>query len=122
VQDRGERLFDVPLLVGIVDPQDELPSVPPGEEPAEQRGPHSANMQVSGRTRCEAGANCHFGLFGLRSIGESPIISAMPRTVHTSLQYLSFRQAKLGEGATYSSLPERRNGERISPVVIRRRL
>ena len=49
VEDRLQRLFDVPLLIGVVDPQDELPAVLPGEEPIEQRGAYPADVQVSGR-------------------------------------------------------------------------
>ena len=57
VEDRLQRLLDVPLLIGVVDPQDELPAVLPGEQPIEQRGANPANVQVSGRTGSEAGAD-----------------------------------------------------------------
>ena len=56
VEDRLQRLLDVPLLIGVVDPQDELPAVLPGQQPIEQRGPHAADVQVSGRAGGEAGA------------------------------------------------------------------
>ena len=57
VEDRLQRLFNVPLLIGVVDPQDELPSVLPGEEPIEQRSAYPANVQVSGGAGSESGAN-----------------------------------------------------------------
>ena len=59
VQDRRQRLLDVPLLIGVVDPQDELAAVPPGEQPAEQGRADAADVKVSGRTRSEAGADGH---------------------------------------------------------------
>ena len=44
-----ERLGHVPLGVGIVDPQQELPAVLPGEQPVEQRRAHAADVQIAGR-------------------------------------------------------------------------
>ena len=35
-EDRPQGLLDVPLLVGVVDAQDELAAVVPGKQPAEQ--------------------------------------------------------------------------------------
>ena len=67
VEDRLQRLVDVPLLVGVVDPQDELPAVLPGEEPIEQRGANAADVQVSGRTGSESGANGHGGRWSVVS-------------------------------------------------------
>ena len=61
VEDRLQRLFDVPLLIGVVDPQDELPSVLPGEEPIEQGGADSADVQVSGGAGSKTGADGHRG-------------------------------------------------------------
>ena len=61
VEDRLQRLFDVPLLIGVVDPQDELPAVLPGEKPIEQRGADAANVQIAGGTGSESGANGHGG-------------------------------------------------------------
>ena len=55
VEDRLQRLLDVPLLVGVVDPQNELAAMLPGEQPIEQRGPDAANVQISGRTGSEIG-------------------------------------------------------------------
>ena len=49
VEDRLQSLLDVPLLVGVVDPQDKLPTVLPGEEPIEQGGADPADVEVSGR-------------------------------------------------------------------------
>ena len=57
VQDRRQRLLDVPLLVGVVDPQDELPAVLPGEQPAKKRGANAADVKISGRTGCESSAD-----------------------------------------------------------------
>ena len=57
VEDRLQCLVDIPLLVGVVDPQDELAAVLPGEEPVEQRRANPANVQISGGTGGESGAN-----------------------------------------------------------------
>ena len=59
VQDRRERFVDVSLRVGVVDPQNELPALPFGEQPIEQRRPHAADVQVAGRAGGEASANGH---------------------------------------------------------------
>ena len=61
VEDRLQGLLDVPLLVGVVDPQDELPAVLPGEEPIEKRGADSADVEVSGGAGGESGADGHSG-------------------------------------------------------------
>jgi hypothetical protein len=42
VQDRGQSLFDVPLLIGIINSEDELPSIPTCEKPAKQRSSNTA--------------------------------------------------------------------------------
>ena len=67
VQDRRERLLDVPLLVGVVDAQDELAALPFGEQPVEQRRPHAADVQVAGRAGSETSADGH----GLRDADAS---------------------------------------------------
>ncbi len=46
--------------VRIVDPQQKLPAVPTRKQPGEQSGAHSADVQVTCRTRSEAGANHAF--------------------------------------------------------------
>ena len=57
VQDRGQRRLDIPLLIGVVDPQQELPAMPPGKQPTEQRRAHAADVQISGRTGSKTGAD-----------------------------------------------------------------
>src|SRR5262249_25559040 len=47
VEDRLERLGDIPLLVGVVDAQDELAAVLAGEEPVEQRRADAADVKVA---------------------------------------------------------------------------
>ena len=59
VQNRRERFVDVPLRIGVVDPQNELPALPFGEQPIEQRRPHAADVQVAGRAGSEASADGH---------------------------------------------------------------
>ena len=59
IENRLERLVDVASDVSVVDPQDELPAVLPGEKPVEQRRANPADMQVAGGTGGEAGANSH---------------------------------------------------------------
>ena len=59
VEDRLQGLVDVPLLIGVVDPQDELPAVRAGEQPAEQGRADPADVQVAGRTGSKSRANRH---------------------------------------------------------------
>ena len=59
---RLHRIFDVPFLVGVVDPEDEPAAVVPGEQPVEQGGPHSADVQEAGRAGSEPGSYTH-GVF-----------------------------------------------------------
>ena len=40
---------DIPLLIRVVDAQDELAAVLAGKQPIEQGGPHAADVQVTGR-------------------------------------------------------------------------
>ena len=61
VQDRLQRLLQIALLVRVVDPEDVLAAVVAGEEPVEQRRPDTADVEMSGRTRCETRADGHIG-------------------------------------------------------------
>ncbi len=56
-QDRLQRLVDVALPVGVVDPQDEAAAVAAGVEPVEQRRAHAADVQETGGARREARAD-----------------------------------------------------------------
>jgi hypothetical protein len=56
VEDRGQRIGQIPLRVGVVDPQDELAAMAAGEEPVEQRRAHPADVQVTGGRGGEANA------------------------------------------------------------------
>ena len=56
VEDRRQRVGEVPLRVGVVDPQDELPAVVAREEPVEERRAHPADVQVAGGRGGEADA------------------------------------------------------------------
>jgi hypothetical protein len=47
----------VPLLVRVVDPQDKLTAMFPGEQPIEQRRADAADVEVSSRARGKAGTN-----------------------------------------------------------------
>ena len=62
VQDRLQCGFDVSALVGIIDTQNELPTMLAGIEPVKQCGSYSADMQVSGGAGCESCAD-HVGAF-----------------------------------------------------------
>ncbi len=57
VQDRLQRLVDVPLPVRVVDAQDETAAVAAGVEPVEQRRAHAADVQETGGAGREARAN-----------------------------------------------------------------
>ena len=54
--------------VGVVDPQQELPAVPPREQPIEQRRAHAADVQIAGRTGSETCADHECSQFRLRGI------------------------------------------------------
>src|SRR5262249_42121908 len=59
IEDGLEGLGDVAFLIRIVDAQDELPAVVPGEQPIEEGGTHPADVQITGRARSETGTNHH---------------------------------------------------------------
>ena len=59
VQDPLDGIIDVPLLVGVVDPKDELAAMMPGQQPVEQSCPHPADVQETGRAGGESGAYTH---------------------------------------------------------------
>ena len=67
MQNRRESCFDVTLLIGIVDAQEKLPAMLPGEEPVEQGRANSADVEVAGGTGGESRANSHECLRGLRN-------------------------------------------------------
>ena len=48
VEDRPQRLGDVALGVGVVDAQQKLPAVTPGEQPVEQGRADPANVKIAG--------------------------------------------------------------------------
>ena len=56
VEDPADGVLDVPLLVGVVDPEDELAAVVAGQQPVEQGRPHPADVQEAGRAGGESGA------------------------------------------------------------------
>lgn len=54
-----ERGFNIALLVGIVDPQDELAAVFTSEQPVEQSGANSTDVKIARGAGSEASANGH---------------------------------------------------------------
>ena len=58
-QDRAERLVHVALLVGVVDPQNELPAVVPSPQPIEQRGAHPTDVHVARRAGSKSRSDSH---------------------------------------------------------------
>ena len=69
VENRLQGLGHVPLGVGVVDPQQELPAVLPGKEPVEQRRADAADVQIAGglgakRVRTDMGGmrSAEFGM------------------------------------------------------------
>jgi poly(3-hydroxybutyrate) depolymerase len=61
VEDRLQRRIDISGLVGIVDTENELTGMVPGEQPVKQGCPDTTDVKVSGRAWCEACANRHRG-------------------------------------------------------------
>ena len=59
VEDQRDGLLDVPLLVGVVDPEDELAAGVAGQQPVEQRRPHPADVEEAGRAGGESCAYAH---------------------------------------------------------------
>src|SRR5271157_1611010 len=59
IEDALDGILDVPLLVGVVDPQQKLAAEMPGQQPVEQGRSHSADVQKAGRTGGKAGAYGH---------------------------------------------------------------
>ena len=63
VKNRLQSLFDVALLVGVVNTKNKLTAVVFGEQPVEQSGANAANMKITSRAGSESSANCH-GIIG----------------------------------------------------------
>ena len=59
LQNWSESVVDVPLLVGIVDSEDKLPSVLFRIKPVEQSGSHPANVHVTSRAGSKTRADSH---------------------------------------------------------------
>ncbi len=59
VEDAFDGVLDVPLLIGVVNPEQKLAAVMSGEQPVEEGRSNSANVQEARRTRCESGAYSH---------------------------------------------------------------
>ena len=59
VKNRLQSLFDVALLVGVVNTKNKLTAVVFGEQPVEQSGANAANMKITSRAGSESSANCH---------------------------------------------------------------
>src|SRR5262249_37974876 len=78
VEDWLKRLGLVALGIGVVDAEDELSALLPGEQPVEQRGAYAADVQIAGGTGGEAGAHGHKG-------GISPLPSTVPGTIKKPL-------------------------------------
>jgi len=64
LQDRLQRLFDVPLLIRIIDAQDELSAMLPGVQPVEQGGAYPADVQITCRAGCKTSADHVIRLLG----------------------------------------------------------
>ncbi len=64
VQNGLQRLLDIPPLVRVVDPQQELTAVVPGEQPVEEGRADAADVQIAGRAGSETGANHGGGVSG----------------------------------------------------------
>ena len=54
------------LLVGVLDPEEELPPVAPGEQPAEEGGPDPPDGESAGGARCEARNDVRHGWSSIR--------------------------------------------------------
>ena len=61
LEDHLHRLRRGALEIRVLDAQDELAAVMPGEEPIEESGARAADVQIAGRAGREAGANGHRG-------------------------------------------------------------
>ena len=53
------KQFMPPLLIGVVNAENELSAMFFGKEVAEQGGTDSADVQIAGGTRSKTGADCH---------------------------------------------------------------
>ena len=59
IENAADGIVDVPLLIGIVDSQDELAAVVSRQQPVEQSGPNPADVQKAGRAGGESSAYSH---------------------------------------------------------------
>ena len=78
VEDLADGVLDVPLLVGVVDPEDELAAVMPGQQPVEQGRPHPADVQETGRAGCESRAYTHEACFAAKPLEPCEFNSDIP--------------------------------------------
>ena len=60
--DLGNRLGDLPARVGVLDPQQALAPAPTREEPVEEEGAHSPDVEKARGGRCHANADAHAAL------------------------------------------------------------
>ena len=64
VEDWLECRFDVSLLIGVIDPQDELSLVMASEQPVEQSSANAADMEMTGGAGSETSPNGGHGRAG----------------------------------------------------------
>ncbi len=59
LQDQGDGALDVPLLVGVVNPEHELAPVVTREQPVEKRRADPSDVEEAGRAGGESGPDTH---------------------------------------------------------------
>jgi hypothetical protein len=57
VENRCERFLHIPLLIGVIDTQDELAAMAARKQPIEKSGANTADMKESGRARSKPRAH-----------------------------------------------------------------
>ena len=78
VEDFLDGVVDMPFLVGVVDSQEKLAAVMPGQQPVEECCPDSADVQETGRTGSKSGTNSHgaFSRQGRRRKRKTSLVAA----------------------------------------------
>ena len=112
-QETGAGRIAVALLVGVVDAKNEGSVVMPRPKPDEQRGPHSADVHVTGGTGSEAGADHGSQCAKPAILGEaSPPTSRGSRTPRRP--HCGKRSPRLRRPSLYGKIPPRTKHGRLA--------
>ena len=80
VENRLQCFGNVPFRIGIVDPQNELPTGLSSQQPIKKRGANAANVEIAGWTGSKSGTNCHGTTLKFKNLADR--LTAAKQTVY----------------------------------------